>query len=78
MEAVGQNYEVLVEDKRTRGAGPSNRNETQTGPKKNDRGPAGSQEKMKLSGFRLSSDIERRTYGRSLRNESLTTEWSSL
>ena len=50
VEAACQNYEVLVDDKRaekTGGPGPSWRYDTQSGPRRNDVVPSGSQEKEK-------------------------------
>ena len=64
MEAECKNYEVLVKDKRagkSGGAGPSNGYETWSGPKRNDEGSPGSEERMKLPSFQLSSKIERVT-----------------
>ena len=64
MEAVCQNYEVLVEDKRAgkvEGAGPSQRYETRFGPKQNDTGTPGTPDKTKKTGYRLSTEIERTT-----------------
>ena len=62
VEAACQNYKVHVEDKWARksgGASPSNQNDSQSGSKKNSRGPVGSNEKMKFPSFRLSSEIEK-------------------
>ena len=59
-----QNYEVLVEDKRaekTRGAEPSKRYETRSGPRKKDSGSSCSQDRMKSIGYRLSTEIKRAT-----------------
>ena len=64
MEAACQNYEVLVEDKhagKAGGAGPSQRYETRFGPKQNDVGTPGSQDKTKKAGYWLSTTIERTT-----------------
>ena len=64
MEAACQNYEVLVEDKRVGkggGAGPTNWYETRSATKKNDAGGSGSQESLKPTSYRLSSEIERAT-----------------
>ena len=47
VEVVSQIYEVIVDDKcagKTKGVGPSGRYDTQSGPKRNDVNPAGSQE----------------------------------
>ena len=64
VEAVCQNYEVLVDDKRVgkaEDAGSSGRYDTRSRPKRNDAAPADSQEreKGKISSFRLSSKIEK-------------------
>ena len=63
VEAMCQNYEVMVEDKpvgQAEGSGPSNRYDTRSGQKRNDGGPTGPQEKErgKIPSFRLSSEIE--------------------
>ena len=64
MEAVCQNYEVQVEDKRLGKAGgavTSQRYETRFGSKQNDAGISDAPGRMKKTGYRLSTEIERMT-----------------
>mgnify|MGYP000217462279 FL=1 len=64
IEVVCQNYEVLVEERRTGktgGAGPSQRYDTLSGQKQNDPGASGGPDKVKKVGYRLSTEIKRTT-----------------
>ena len=64
MEAVCQNYEVLVEDKhagKAGGTGPSQRYETLFRTKPNDAANTSALDRKKQANFRLSPDIRRTT-----------------
>ena len=64
VEAVCQNYEALVEEKRVGKpgtTGPSQRYETRSGPRRNEAGGAGTQDKPQKGGYRLGTEIERTT-----------------
>ena len=61
MEVTCQSYEVLVEYKRATKVGGVEQYGTQSGPKKNNAGASGSQERGMPTGYRLGSEIERMT-----------------
>ena len=80
VEAVCQNYEALVEDKRvgkSGGAGPSQRYETRFRQRRNEAGVTGAQDNPKKGDTgRAQKSKDPRTCGRSWKNESSTARWN--